>query len=337
MRAVTRGWRGGAPQYSEQVTVPAPRRGQILVKVRAAAINPVDYKLPRYAHWLGKPTASTEIYLNRLMGGLVAGFDFSGVVEEIGSGVEQFSVGQAVYGTCKGSLAEFAVAEVDNVAGVPSEVGWEQAAALPVAYLTSLQSLRDYGKLAAGARLLVLGASGGCGLAALQLARHTGAATIVAVCSGRNAEVVREHGATEVVDYTEQDILARYQDGDGNVKEEDKFDVVYDAATASGAGEDYRGRALKLLRPAGQYVAINGSPGMWLRTFTIGHSQGQHLVLMKSNTADLQLLAGLLGKGEIKPVLAKTLPFTKEAVQEGFELLQSRRTVGKITFTISTE
>ena len=96
-----------------------------------------------------------------------------------------------------------------------------------------------------------------------------------------------------------QDILARYQDGGGNVKEEDKFDVVYDAATASGAGEDYRGRALKLLRPAGQYVAINGSPGMWLRTFTIGHSQGQHLVLMKSNTADLQLLAGLLGKGEV--------------------------------------
>merc|ERR1719225_1730598 len=100
------------------------------------------------------------------------------------------------------------------------------------------------------------------------------------------------------------------------------------------AGEDYRGRALKLLRPAGQYVAINGSPGMWLRTFTIGHSQGQHLVLMKPNTADLQLLADLLGKGEIKPVLAKTLPFTKEAVQEGFQLLQSRRTVGKITFII---
>jgi NADPH:quinone reductase-like Zn-dependent oxidoreductase len=142
---------------------------------------------------------------------------------------------------------------------------------------------------------------------------------------------VREHGAAEVVDYTKENLLEHFKDAEDS----SKFDVIYDAATGSGAGEDYKAQSLQLLRSAGerhgQYVAINGAAGMWLRHFTIGQKKDQHLVLMDVNTADLEHLATL----DLKPVIARQLPLSAEAVKEGFELLRSRRAVGKIVFDMS--
>ena len=136
---------------------------------------------------------------------------------------------------------------------------------MPCVYRTGLQSLRDYGKMKEGSRVLIIGAGGGCGLAGLQVARALGAKDIVGVCSGRNEALVREQGATEVVDYTKADVLEHYSDQEGKVVEENKFDVVYDCASGSGGGENYKEKSIALLKDEGQYVAINGSLMMWLR------------------------------------------------------------------------
>merc|ERR1712166_1126546 len=125
-------------------------------------------------------------------------------------------------------------------------LSFTQAAAMPTAYLTALQGLRDHGKLLEGGKVLVIGASGGTGLPALELAKAMGASEIVGVCSGRNRELVMEHGATRVIDYNTDKLNGG------------PFDVIYDAATASGAGEDYKASSKALLVPkTGTYVPLN--------------------------------------------------------------------------------
>ena len=195
---------------------------------------------------------------------------------------------------------------------------------------------------------MVIGASGGCGIAAVQLARALGASHVAGICSSRNLEVVLKEGAHEVLDYTTTSIEERY----AKQADEGKFDIVFDAATCSGAGEDYKSASLRVLRgdggkspSRGEYVAINGSLGMWLRLFTgFGQRPHEHLFLTDANTKDLQTLATLTDAGweqdgekrTLRPVIAKELPFDAAAVASGFELLKSRRTVGKIVFSVST-
>jgi len=321
MKAVVRS--GAAQLFKEGYPVPSTCGAkEVLIDVKAAGINPVDYKL----RWP--------------LGHTIVGNDFAGVIKEVGSKVTDLKAGDEVYGFSKGSLAEVAVANADEIAKKSENLSFAEAAALPIAYITSLQALRDYGKLAEGTsilhrRVLIIGASGGCGIASLQLAKVMKAEDIVGVCSGKNEALVKEHGATEVIDYTKSDIATHWCDKEGKVSENDKFDVIYDAATNSGAGEDYKDKSIALLKPGGQYVAINGSPTMWLRTFTIGHKKNQHLMMMEKSVPDLNHLSSLADKNEIKPVLARTLPFTAEAVQEGFDLLKSRRAVGKIVFDMT--
>jgi NADPH:quinone reductase-like Zn-dependent oxidoreductase len=225
-----------------------------------------------------------------------------------------------------------------------------QAAALPTAYITGLQAIRDFGKLSGGAggRVLVIGASGGCGTAGVQLAKALGAAEVIGICSGKNAELVVAIGADRVIDYTATKLdaiavgilLPVAGEGDAGLAATAacEFDVIYDCATGSGGGENYRNAARALLNPqGGQYVAINGGVGTWLRKFSGLQQRNTHLFLTNMNTADLDILTSLVvaaGSG-IRPVIAQTLPFTSEAVASGFLALKSRRTVGKIVFDIS--
>jgi len=311
MRAAVWGWTGGLSLDAAH-KVPTCGKGEVKLKVRAAAINPVDYKMGRLL-------------------GQVAGMDVAGVVEEVGKDVTSLQVGDSVFGGVSGSLADFAVTKPDTLGKMAEGQGFVEAAAMPIAYLTSLQSLRDAGGLVAGGRLLVLGASGGCGIAALQIAKGMGAGHIAAVCSGKNEALVRENGADEVVDYTTTSLAEHYT----NMEEAARFDVIYDAASGSGAGEDYRAQALPLLKqeePRGQYVAINGAASMWARRFTIGQKKDQHLVLTEMNTKDLEELARMVAEGTLRPVVAKQLALTEEAVREGFDLLRSRRARGKVVF-----
>ena len=263
MRAVVR--QSGLVFTAAYETPPAPIKGQVLVKIGAAAINPVDYKAPK------------------LILGNVAGLDFSGTIEAIGEGVGEFKVGDVVYGTTLGSLADRALVDATSMSLAPKGLSMVEAAAMPVTYLTSYQALTKYGSLKKGGRVLVIGSSGGCGTAALQLARHMGASEVVGVCSSKNADYCIQHGATRVVDYTKQTIT----DAFANATDDQKFDVIYDCATNSGAGEDYKPSAIPLLcegggdsgRGPGQYVAINGAAGMWIRLATNGQKANEHLFL----------------------------------------------------------
>ena len=332
MRAVVREW--GKLIYKSVYGIPVCGAGNILVRVKSAAINPVDYKLPK------------------LILGPVVGIDFAGVVEAVGTNITNFSVGDEVYGNVSGSLADYAVANPNEIALKPKTLSFPEAAAMPITYLTSLQGLRDYGSLKKGGRVLVIGASGGCGLSALQLAKSMDAGKVVAVCSGKNADLVRSHGADEVIDYTQHNVVDYFRDGasNGNIEDSLKFDVIYDAASGSGGGEDYKSSSSQLLcnegttKNHGQYVAINGGLSMWLRLFTIGQKANQHLFMINTNTTDLDYLSKLVENGwngengeqkRLAPVIAKLFPFTSENVDKGFELLKSRRVVGKIVFDMT--
>ena len=164
-----------------------PGVGQVTIRVRAASINPVDYKVGKF------------------LLGPIAGLDVAGVVEQVGDGVDAFKPGDAVFGFTSGSCCELTVADAAKLALVPPGVDFTNAAALPTAYLTSYQSLLEHGKLRTGGKVLIIGASGGCGLAACQLARAVGASEIVAVCSAANAPLVESQGATRVVAYDGDD------------------------------------------------------------------------------------------------------------------------------------
>lgn len=317
MLASVRG-RGG-PVLSRVAPLPrAPRGGELLLRVEAAGVNPVDYKLPR------------------LVAGRITGMDVSGVVEAVGdeSNSGGFTVGDAVWGhTFGGAHAHRAVVRCDVVARKPPWLSHAQAAALPVAYITGLQGLRDAGCLRRGGSVLVIGASGGTGVAAVQLATAMGAAEVVAVCSGKNADLVRSYGATRVVDYTKEDV--------GEVCEAGHFDVIYDAATGSGAGEKYTARVLPLLRPkTGQYVQINGSAWRWILGLTGTMPKQQHLILTKANRADLEALLALMappaggaeqGTPAIVPLVEEVL-LDEHGVKDVFARLKGRHTRGKLVF-----
>ena len=160
----------------------------------------------------------------------------------------------------------------------------------------------DHGKLPRGGRVLVIGASGGCGIAGLQLAKYLGASEVVAVSSEKNRELVLRQGATGFIDYTTTNFVDSCGAGAADIE---KFDVVYDCASGSGADENYKPSALTCLRAAnteegrkhGQYVAINGPASMWLRMFTIGQKKNEHLFGVSANTKDLNLLAQLVDGG----------------------------------------
>lgn len=297
---------------------PKPNTDGVLIRVKAAGINPVDYKFPKF-----------------ILGAIV-GMDVAGVIEKIAEGnvSHNFKVGDYVFGKASGSIAEFALAKAGEIAQMPKELSFVEAAAMNVTYLTSLQALKVHGGLKSGGRVLIIGASGGCGTAGIQIAKAMKAGEIVAVCSGKNEEMVRNLGATKVVDYKKTNFVDVY----GSVDDEQKFDVVYDCATGSGASEDYVENSRQVLRvgpPAGRYVPINGSGTMWFRSAIKWQAANTHLFLASFNTEDLNTIAKLASEDGLRPVISETLPLTSETLDGGFKKLKGRRTVGKIVFDMT--
>lgn len=326
--AVRTGVLGTTLTFTDQAKRPKlnSKRADVLIKVHAASINPVDYKVPGFI--IGK----------------MIGMDFCGTVEQIGSDTSSsnIQVGDLVYGhASQGSLAEYTIAPIQSIAKAPSDVkkSWEatELATLNVAYQSALQCLKQgniiiepSGKDDKSEKsVLVIGASGGCGIAALQLCKSR-AKKIVAICSGKNSQLVKDMGATDVVDYTnEEELSAFFRDNVG------KFDCVVDAATNSGGGEDYWKRSLPLLKnTGGQYTSLNGSATKWLRAFSGTQKPNETLIMCKQNTADLELIVQMLEATGDRPHISKTVQFSKQGMEEAFELLKSRRTRGKIVFQI---
>jgi len=293
----------------------------ILIKVKSAAINPVDYKLPRF------------------VGGKVVGIDVSGIVEKIGTDVKEFHVGDDVFGRARmtsGSLADFAIVDMEGVAKKPEWLPFDQAASLPTAYLTGIQSLLA-GNVKEGSSVLVIGASGGCGVAGVQLAKAMGASRIVGICSGKNFEFVRGMSGTEkveileLVDYTDEDAMNKF-------KEENvgKFDCIYDTSTGSGGkGDAYDTTMPKFLKEeTGEYVQINGGASTWAR-HTMGKMPSHRTMILTApkGKADLEEIVSLLKSLNVKPHL-NVKSFDEKGVKDGFEQLKSRRTKGKIVFNM---
>lgn len=294
---------------------------QILLKVEAAAINPADYKVPRPFF------------------GDVFGIDVCGRVVEVGSDVSDWKSGDLVFGQGQtGTMAEYCLADARKVTKVPDWLTSIEAAAVPVAYLTAVtawERVSMFDETAPPESMMIIGASGGCGLAASQLAKGLGVKRIIGVCSIKNTSYVKERGGvTEVLDYS--DITAMKDFSDANTG---KIDHIYDTASFSGHGEDYNKWSLNLLKKdIGSYVALNGSVSSFLRFLCLGGSgfsdKRQTLHMTTFSRQGLERVLDLLKKASLKPDV-RVMEFSKVSCEAGFEMLRSRRTKGKIVFDIA--
>lgn len=317
--------RYGAPaevlEFGE-IEKPAPSAGEVQIQVRAASVNPYDWHFVR-----GTPNVI------RLFTGLHrpksdrVGVDAAGVVSAIGEGVTRFKAGDAVFGAVKGSFAEYARAGETKLTLMPKNLSFEQAASVPIAGLTALQGLRDYGRVQPGQRLLINGAAGGVGTFAVQIGKWLGA-RVTGVCSTRNLELVKSLGADEAIDYTVQDFTQL----------RNQFDVIFDLV------DNHPLKAmLRVLRPRGILVPCGGggpdrASGEALRImlgrlvmppFTSRKISG---VFAKMKTSDLEALGELLESGKIKPVLDRGYALRDAA--EALRYVESCHARGKVTITV---
>ncbi|KAH9106097.1 hypothetical protein AeMF1_018205 [Aphanomyces euteiches] len=283
-------------------------KDSVVVDVKAAGINPVDYKLPKW-----------------FFHGKGIGLDFSGVVTQVSPDVQSVAVGDRVFGNTRGALSEQVVCNASHIAKLPTTFSFQEGAALPTAYLTSYQAFVNHG-FEAGMKVLVIGASGGCGSAGVQLAKAMGASEVVGVCSKKNEEFVKSLGADRIIDYQTQSIV------DGNAQH---FDFVLDTATASGGGENYLDDAKKVLKdPSKNHVALNGPPSLWLGRLTPFGRKDIDLIMTEHKSADLEGFLKHLEQAGSRPVIDSVFPFTQEGVEEAFAKLASRRVKGKVVVDV---
>ena len=263
------------------------------LRVAAASLNPFEWHHMRGLPWLMRPTSGWRHPRNPGLG-----VDVAGIVTEVGTDVSEFRVGDAVFGPARGSLAEAATARAEYLAPIPAGVTPAEAAAVPLAGLTALQALRDKGQLEAGGRVLILGAAGGVGHYAVQLARSLGVGRVVASCSGRNAEWIADLGADRVLDYTRGEV--------NDIGE--RFDVIIDIA--GGARIAY---LRSLLAPGGSLVLVGGPGdgrllGPATRVFAgLLTSRFRPERVVGINTtwsgADMAILGAMLGDGRVRSVI----------------------------------
>jgi NADPH:quinone reductase-like Zn-dependent oxidoreductase len=302
----------------EEVAKPTPGSGEVLIRVHASAVDQGLWHLVTGLPYLIRATP----FGLRGAKPRVRGMDVAGQVEAVGPDVTRFRPGDEVYGTSDGSFAEYACAKQDRLAHKPANLSFEQAAAVPVAGCTALQALRDSGRLQAGQTVLVIGASGGVGTFAVQLAKALGA-HVTGVCSTAKADLVRSIGADEVVDYTSEDPT------DGTRR----YDLVLDIA-----GNRRLARLRRALTPCGTLVIVGGeSSGKWtggigrtLRALLLSPFVGQRLLGLAATQrhSDLQYLAELIEAGSVKPVVDRTYPLA--AVPAAIRHLRDGQARGRI-------
>lgn len=306
----------------EDVAKPSPADDQVLVKVQAASVNPLDWHYMR-----GLP------YLVRMEAGFGApqdprmGVDFAGTVEAVGKSVTRFRPGDEVFGGRTGALAEYvSVPEARSIVLKPANVTFEQAAAVPIAAITALQALRDKGHLRAGQKVLINGASGGVGTFAVQIAKYFGA-DVTGVCSGRNAEMVRSIGADHVIDYKREDFTQGTQ----------RYDLIIDTV-GSHTLLEYR----RAVAPEGVLVIVGGpSEGKWLgpmagplKAIFLNPFVSQRFepFLAELNPQDLAVLRDLLQAGKVTPVIDRRYPLSQAAAAIGY--LEEGHARGKVILTV---
>ncbi len=324
----------GAPELLkvEDVERPQPGPKDVLVRVLASSVNPVDFKI-RGGH---------QRAVIRLRFPWILGMDLSGVVESVGAKVTQFSPGDEVFSSPShfrmGCYAEYVAVREDELARKPASLDHLQAASIPLVGLTAYQALMNSAQLRAGERVLIQAGSGGVGTFAIQLAKHVGA-HVITTCSERNHELVRALGADEVIDYHK----TPFEEAAG------KVDVVMDTI-----GGDHLDRALKILKPGGRLLSITPRmpdftkkygpalglvmlgfriASLWLRARFSG---GKMSVVTRSPSgAELQKIAALIEEGAIKPAIDKVFPLEK--IVEAHRYMETGRARGKVVIDLRTD
>ena len=306
----------------EEIEKPTPGESEVLLRVRAASVNPYDWHFMR-----GKP------YFLRLMVGLQRpkdtrlGTDVAGQVEAVGKNVTQFKAGDEVFGACRGAFAEYACASETALVRKPSGVTFEQAASSPIAALTALQGLRNKGQIQAGQKVLINGAAGGVGTFAVQIARSFGA-EVSGVCSARNVEMVRSIGADQVIDYTLEDFTRSGQ----------RYDLILDCI-----GNHSLAACRRALNPKGVLVTAGGQAGNWMigaltrgiRARLLSQLVSQNFVslLAKLSKEDLTILGDLMATGKITPVIDRRHGLRE--VPEAIRYLEEGHARGKVVITVA--
>ena len=308
----------------ESIEKPVPTDEQLLVKVHAASLNPLDWHYMRGTPRIMRAgTGLRRPSVTRL------GVDFSGTVEAIGSKVTQFKPGDEVFGARTGALAQYVVVREDGaVVPKPSNLTFEQAAGIPIAAITALQALRDKGKVQPGQKVLINGASGGVGTFAVQIAKSFGA-EVTGVCSSRNHEMVTSLGADHVIDYTKEDFT----------KGAARYDLILDNVGTRGLLELRRA-----LTPKGIYVLIGGGGpenGTWIgpmigpaKEMLLSPFVSQSLVMLMAdmNKADLAVLGELMQSGKVTPVVDRR--YTLSQTPEAIRYLEEGHARGKVIVTM---
>jgi NADPH:quinone reductase-like Zn-dependent oxidoreductase len=320
----------GSPDVLEirDVKKPVPNDDQVLVKVRAASLNPLDW------HYMeGTP------YMVRAMGvGLRKpksprlGVDLAGHVEAVGKNVTEFKPGDEVFGTGGGAaFAEYVCARKTKLVLKPANITFEQAAAVPIAALTALQGLRDTGKVQSGQKVLINGASGGVGTFAVQIAKSFGT-EVTGVCSTKNLDLVRSLGADHVIDYTKEDFT----------KKDERYDVILD-----NVGNQPLSGFRRALKPQGICVMIGGggpNDGRWigpmarpLKALLLSPfvSQKMSMMLAEIRQEDLTIMGDLMQSGKVKPVIDRTYPLSQ--IAEAMRYLEQGHARGKVVLTIGQD
>jgi NADPH:quinone reductase-like Zn-dependent oxidoreductase len=313
----------GPPEVLQlkEVEKPSPKENEVLVQVHAASANPLDWHFMR-----GSP------FLLRLSSGLrkpkepTMGVDVAGRVDAVGKNVTRFQPGADVFGFSAGSFAEYAVAREDRLALKPANLSFEAAAAVPIAALTALQSLRDKRQIQPGKKVLINGAAGGVGSFAVQIAKSFGA-EVTAVCSTRNQEMVRSIGAAHLIDYTREDFIKNGQ----------RYDLILDAASHHSVS-DYKGA----LNPAGICVVVGGSSMAHMLRVIIAGSWASKIgkkkigsMMAKPNTNDLVALKVLLESGKVVPVIDRR--YTLSQAPEAIRYLEAGHAQGKVIITLQSD
>jgi NADPH:quinone reductase-like Zn-dependent oxidoreductase len=306
--------RYGAPDVvaCEEVAKPAPGDGEILIRVCAASVNPLDWHLLR-----GKP------YPIRIMTGLSRpketrlGVDVAGVVEAAGANVTELGPGDEVFGACDGAFAEYVCTSQSTVVKKPKNATFDQAACVNVAGVTALQALRDRGKIRAGHEVLINGAAGGVGTFAVQIAKAFGA-NVTGVCSTRNAEMVRSIGADRVVDYTHEDFTAM----------ERRYDLILDCV-----GNRELSAMMRALRPDGICVVVGGPVQVLKAVLRAPVARRKLVVAMtKRSQDDLTFLRVLMESGKLAPVIDRRYALSE--VPEALRYLGEGHARGKVVISL---
>jgi len=304
----------------DEIHQPVVKDDEVLIRVRAASVNPADWHLMR-----GKP------YIVHLFAGLRKpkirlGADVAGQVEAVGRKVTQFKPGDEVFGICRGAFAEYVSASELGLVMKPENITFEQAASVPVAALTAVQGLRNKGKIQPGHKVLINGAAGGVGTFAVQVAKSLGA-EVTGVCSTRNVEMVRSLGADQVIDYTQEDFTKGWQ----------RYDLILDCV-----GNHSPSACRRVLSPKGIHVLVGGPSGPGTLGFVARliaalvrsrfASQKFTMILTRRSKDDLTLMHDLMRAGKVTPVIDRR--YSLNEVPKAFGYLEEGHARGKVVINL---